>query len=180
MLEYAENNRYNNYGIYYTITMKCAEGTELRMRKKQRYIGVSNGIVLCVDRYGGGTIEGRMYHGYQKENIHFYGYEKVIKIAEGLFNALGFPFMGTGDRDIHGNIRSCDRTEGMERVLSEEELLKKHGDKGTFVIRVRHRQHSSWQGEITYLEEDKSVCFRSLLELIKIIDNILDETEEDC
>ena len=49
---------------------------------------------------------------------------------------------------------------------------------GTFVIRVQHRQHSSWQGRVTYLDEDKTVYFRSALELIKIIDGTLDRVEE--
>ena len=55
--------------------------------------------------------------------------------------------------------------------------MEKHGDMGTFVIRVQHRQHSSWQGRVTYLEEDRTVYFRSALELIKIIDGTLDEVE---
>ena len=59
----------------------------------------------------------------------------------------------------------------------DDELLEKHGDIGTFVVRVQHRQHSSWQGSVTYLEENRSVYFRSVLELIKIIDGVLDETE---
>ncbi|MEZ3433507.1 MAG: hypothetical protein K1W34_02540 [Lachnospiraceae bacterium] len=57
-------------------------------------------------------------------------------------------------------------------------MLEKHGDIGTFVIRVQHRQHSSWQGRVTWLEEDKSVYFRSVLELIKIIDGVLDKAEQ--
>ena len=62
--------------------------------------------------------------------------------------------------------------------MSDENMLEKHGDIGTFVIRVQHRQHSSWQGRVTYLEEDKSVYFRSVLELIKIIDGVLDKAEQ--
>ena len=69
------------------------------------------------------------------------------------------------------------KKERMARVLEDEKLLEKHGDMGTFVIRVQHRQHSSWQGRVTYLEENKSVYFRSVLELIKIIDGALDEAE---
>ena len=66
----------------------------------------------------------------------------------------------------------------MTRVMADDELLEKHGDMGTFVIRVQHRQHSSWQGRVTYLDEDKTVYFRSALELIKIIDGTLDRVAE--
>ena len=148
-------------------------------QRNQHYIGAPNGIVLCIDRYDGGTIEGSLYHGYRKEGIYFRGYEKVIKAAEELFNALGFPFMGTDDRDIYGKTYSYYRKERMARVLSDNELLKKQGDIGTLVIRVQHRQHSSWQGKVTYLEEDRSVYFRSALELIKIIDATLDGVEKE-
>ena len=57
--------------------------------------------------------------------------------------------------------------------MSDEELLRKHGDKGTFIIRVKSRQHSSWQGLVTWTEEQKTLPFRSVLELIKIIDEAL-------
>ncbi len=143
-----------------------------------RYIGTPNGIVLCVDRKTGGIIEGRLYHGYSSKGHPFRGYEDIIKTAEELFNTLGFPHTGAGDRDIEGRTHSHQKKKGMTRVLSDENMLEKHGDIGTFVIRVQHRQHSSWQGRVTWLEEDKSVYFRSVLELIKIIDGVLDKAEQ--
>ncbi len=152
----------------------------MQMTEDSGYAGSPNGIVLCIDRNGRGKTEGRLYHGYQKEGIPFMGYEKIIRIAEDLFNALGFPFMGTNDRDIYGNTHYYRKRERMTRILKEDELLKKHGYLGTFAICVQHRQHSSWQGKVTYLEENRSVYFRSLLELIKIIDGVLDETEQEA
>lgn len=148
------------------------------MTETGHYIGTPNGIVLCIDRCRDGMLEGFLYHGYNKEGIPIKGYEQIIRTAEELFNALGFPFMGTDDRDIHGRTHSYQKKERMARVMKDEELLEKHGDMGTFVIRVQHRQHSSWQGRVTYLEENKSVYFRSALELMKIIDGALDEVEQ--
>ncbi len=55
--------------------------------------------------------------------------------------------------------------------MSDEELLNKHGDLGTFIIRVQHRQNSSWQGRITWMDEDKTVYFRSMWEMLKLIDS---------
>lgn len=148
------------------------------MAETGRYIGTPNGIVLCVNKEAGGLIEGELYHGYSREGHPFRGYEEIIKTAEEFFNTLGFPHMGTSDRDIEGRIHSHQKKKGMTRALSDKNMLEKHGDIGTFVIRVQHRQHSSWQGRVTYLEEDKSVYFRSVLELIKIIDGVLDKAEQ--
>ncbi len=140
-----------------------------------RYIGTINGIMLCVDGNDKGSPQGRLYHAFNRKGIPFCGYEQVIRTAEELFNALGFPHRDTSVRDIHGRTYDVKKKEGMTRVMEDEELLEKHGDMGTFVIRVSHRQHSSWQGRVTYLDEDKTVYFRSVLELIKIIDGTLDE-----
>ena len=65
--------------------------------------------------------------------------------------------------------------------MSDEELLTKHGDIGTFIVRVQHRQNSSWQGRITWMEEDKTIQFRSVWEMIKLIEsavNSISESEE--
>ncbi len=148
------------------------------MKAARHYIGTPNGIVLCISHKDGEIVRGCLYHGYSREGIPFYGYEEVIKIAEQFFNALGFPHMGTGDRDISGRTYRCQKREGMARVMGDKELLGQHGDMGTFVVRVQHRQHSSWQGRVTYLDKNQTVCFRSALELIKMIDGVLDEVEE--
>ena len=54
--------------------------------------------------------------------------------------------------------------------MKDEEILEQHGDLGTFIIRVQHRQNSSWQGRITWVEEDKTLSFRSVWEMMKLID----------
>ena len=66
--------------------------------------------------------------------------------------------------------------------MSDDVLLSKHGDIGTFIVRVQHRQNSSWQGRITWMEEDKTIQFRSVWEMIKLIESAVDQVsihEED-
>lgn len=46
--------------------------------------------------------------------------------------------------------------------------------KETFVVNIRSRENSTWQGRVTWLDEKETRSFRSLLELIKLIDNALD------
>ena len=71
--------------------------------------------------------------------------------------------------------------------MSDENLLSKHGDLGTFIVRVQHRQNPSWQGRITWMEQNKTICFRSVWEMIKLIESAVDtvsvqeeETEEEA
>lgn len=65
-------------------------------------------------------------------------------------------------------------------MLKYEGPLERHGELGNFVIRVHCRQHNSWQGFVTCLEKNRTVAFRSVLELLKIMDSILDEEEQDA
>ena len=46
---------------------------------------------------------------------------------------------------------------------------------GTFVIKILDKQHSTWQGSVTWVEEQRTQNFRSALELLKLIDGALDE-----
>ena len=58
--------------------------------------------------------------------------------------------------------------------MSDREVLEHHGDVGTFIVRVQQRQNSSWQGRITWVDENKTVNFRSVWEMVKLIDSAME------
>ncbi len=142
------------------------------------YIGTPNGIVLCVDRISRNNIEGRLFHGYLDGNIPFTGFEDMVRKADSFFDGLGFPQRGTYERNFETAGSTGTGRGRMTRMMDDGRLLQQHGEIGTFVIRVQHRQHSSWQGRVTWLEEDETVYFRSALELLKLIDGALDRIED--
>lgn len=166
------------YGSKYHV----GKGT-LDMNKDQCYIGAPNGVVLCVDKYAHSSrVEGRLYHGYQRTAKNVVSLEEMILYMETFFDQIHFPFPGTQERsfkiDDKQNIqKERKQKERMIKVMKDSELLEKHGEEGTFIIRVQHRQHSSWQGLITWVDENKTIPFRSALELIKLIDGALDDGE---
>ena len=41
------------------------------MAGTQSYIGIKNGVVLCIDHYLGYDMNGLFYHGYSLESVHF-------------------------------------------------------------------------------------------------------------
>ena len=52
---------------------------------------------------------------------------------------------------------------------------------GTFIVKIINKQNATWQGSVTWVDEQKTQNFRSALELIKLIDGAMggdDETEE--
>lgn len=61
--------------------------------------------------------------------------------------------------------------------MTEEFTGTVRGEKATFVIQVLYRQNSTWQGSITWVEKQKTQRFRSTLEMIKLMDDVLCTTE---
>lgn len=142
----------------------------------KNYIGTPWGVILCVDQYKKEKIKGRIFHRYQKEAIHFEGLIEAFLIIDHFFDELGYPFRGNR---YHSFIKEerIKKIKGTEE-RSDEDMLKNSGNQGTFIIRVEQRQHSTWQGKVTWIEEGRTETFRSALELIKMIDGVLDENDK--
>ncbi len=145
------------------------------MEKSQWYMGTPNGVVLCVDRSEGHRFAGKFYHAYSSEATAFSDMDEAIFELEGFYDALNFPHPTTNSRCFgETGKRTGQQRQERKRVMKDEELLSRHGDLGTFIIRVQHRQNSSWQGRITWMDKNKTVCFRSIWEIIKLVAGALD------
>ena len=49
-------------------------------------------------------------------------------------------------------------------------------EKETFVIQVISNQNATWQGTVQWVEKKKTVPYRSMLELIKLIDSAVGDS----
>lgn len=155
------------------------------MDRSQWYIGAPNGVVLCVDRLGENEFAGRLYHAYSREKVGVDGIGELLFELERFYDSINFPHVSTNERTFREVRQAVGETgetgkqksrEGKkEKFMSDEELLKKHGDLGTFIIRVQQRQNSSWQGRITWMDKDETIYFRSVWEMIKLIASALDK-----
>lgn len=56
---------------------------------------------------------------------------------------------------------------------------KKRTEQGTFIVKIQYRQNATWQGHITWAEKNKTLPFRSALELLKLIDSTQEEIHPD-
>lgn len=49
-------------------------------------------------------------------------------------------------------------------------MNKRTGTSNTFIVKVSHCQSGTWQGRITWADEDRTQYFRSALEMLRIMD----------
>ena len=62
----------------------------------------------------------------------------------------------------------------MGRKVSNTNMNNDSGRrKGTFIVKVEYCQNGTWQGKVVWAEENKTERFRSMLELIKLMDEAM-------
>ena len=54
--------------------------------------------------------------------------------------------------------------------MGKSDALKKE----TFIVKVEYCQNETWQGQVIWAEENKTVRFRSALELMKLMDEAME------
>ena len=143
----------------------------------QLYIGAPNGVVLCVDGMSSRGCSGRFYHSYQDEPVLFGGLGEMIFRMEEFYDSLNFPRRSNNVRNFteeHAeHSRSMEKEK--EKVMADQELLGHRGQQETFIVRVQHRQNNTWQGRITWADKNKTLNFRSIWEMVHLMENALYE-----
>lgn len=61
--------------------------------------------------------------------------------------------------------------------MSDNIFKETLGEQATFVVHVQLRQNATWQGTIQWLEEEKTQKFRSVLEMLKLMDQALQKEQ---
>ena len=123
--------------------------------------------ILCVDSYQDGILQGRLY-GLLHNGETFCSLSQFLLKMDAFLNQ-------------HRNPQSCTIPRRFPGLLPPEESAPpepvRPGRKATFELQILFRQHTSWQG--TLLWREKNICqpFRSVLELVLLLDSALRVTE---
>ncbi|MDO4567273.1 MAG: hypothetical protein Q4B42_08075 [Oscillospiraceae bacterium] len=139
-----------------------------------------NLVLLCVDRREGGNFSGELHDRYSPRGRPFSSMEEMQKRLESFYDRLGCPQASTKTRGFSAKAKGSKTAEEraeLKMVQDTEKLLQHKGDIATFVIHVKYRQNASWQGNIVWAEKKQESSFRSALEMIKLIDAALDQSE---
>ena len=151
----------------------------------QIYIGTPAGVVLCVDGIGDVEdlydIDAYLWHRYSPDAIRVTSPEHMLDAMEDLFDLINYPRATTTLRSFaeEGGGHPHDGQKpgtplSVQKHLTDSDMLQKRGKLATFIIRVQQRANSSWQGRITWVEKDRTLKFRSIIEMVKLIESALE------
>ena len=137
--------------------------------KQKVNISAPNLINICVDQANDGEIQGRLYHCYDYDPIHFDSVVELVRYAEKLYDRLTYPQASTRLRSFV-ELDMMPTAKRPDKCMHQENLFQYKGELATFITFVKFRQNSTWQGEIFLVEDERKMNFSSVLEFIKIID----------
>ena len=120
--------------------------------------------VVCIDEYKDGIPCGRFYNPFCSDGKSFRGMMEFLSEMENTLEIMDFPKSFMVTRSF-----SDTRTEDTGPPGQKDRT----GKQATFSLRILFRQNASWQGSITWLEGKKEQSFRSVLELVLLMNSAL-------
>lgn len=152
------------------------------MEQNQQYrrnISAPNLLNICVDCNLNGEVKGRVYHCYKLQPVEFSNVIELVREAEQFFDDIAFPQASTKTRSlVEKNDKTIMQVRRPEKVVASEAVAQNRGELASFLTNVRFRQNSTWQGEALWLEQEKTIRFSNILDLIKEIDLALESVKK--
>ena len=121
--------------------------------------------MVCVDDYRDGIMCGRMYNSYFGMEISFSSTMEFLKKLDSMLEKMNFPQSFSVGR-VFKPIQEAE-TDGLPTTGLQT------GKTATFALRILFRQNASWQGTIFWSEGNQEESFRSVLELLFLMDSAL-------
>lgn len=135
-------------------------------------------VCIGIDKCAEGEYAGRIWHQYDDEPLKFRGIIPLIRKMEELYDSWDFPQASTICRSWVGKRNVVGSTQKKETNLQPYTncIRDNRGNQGTFIVYVKYRQNATWQGEVIWVEMGKRECFRSAMELFKMVDDAMNQT----
>lgn len=145
-----------------------------------------NLMAICVDEWDSSELSGRLYHTSLGEH-YFCSLENFFQLFEQPIFAQVLPQAVFEQRSFRPTKRGKRKQEvvvvqpvcnqAIQQNNAQEEFAFSHGAKGTFMVRVYYCQNASWQGTVQWMDEGKTQNFRSMLELIHLMNDALGDDQ---
>ena len=126
--------------------------------------------LVCIDSYEDGVLDGRLYHPQLHSGEQFHSAIHFLRKMERLLDATKFPQAFSTPRAFGASAAG----KGSAAVGTGPRT----GKIATFTVRVIFRQNASWQGSVSWLEGGSEQRFRSVLELLLLMDSALESASQ--
>lgn len=163
------------------------------LRSRAMVPSTASRVMIRVEEYTPDRMAGLLYNPYLDKIERFKDVLDLTDKLDGMFDALAFPQANTayrsfnvrkktGKQEKQGPAAPAAAGQNLEAEKPGKDDVKEQKfdsvrkqDKNVFMVHVQFRQNASWQGTINWAGRG-DIRFRSTLEMLKIMDNALQET----
>lgn len=132
-------------------------------------------FTLSLHRNDGSDLCGVVRHNISENRWLFNSLFELIRILNNAMEYLSFPQAGMVIRTWHGTQRPPVSPEQLKYNHAGIQMLSMEKEaRATVVICFQYRQNASWQGTIRWLDAGRTQHFRSALEMILLLGDIID------
>ena len=128
-----------------------------------------NAVIVRVTSYDRKRPSGTLVSPRLEKAVSFGSLTQLLLLMESLMDQSNQPQRGEAHRAVSrarpGGGAAAPRAGALQKALA------------TFQIRVLFRQNASWQGSLIWVEPQMDAQFRSVLELIRLMDSALSAGE---
>ncbi len=135
---------------------------------QQFWVSDDRKMTICVDGYDNGVLRGRFYNAACGVSS-FESLSQFLLKMESILEETQTPQAYTVHRTFSAFLHPDDE--------DVPHFQPRRGAKATFELQILFRQHSSWQGLIIWKERNVEQSFRSVLELVVLMDSALRSME---
>ena len=143
-------------------------------------------------------IHGNDHHEYQGRVVHLLGHAALpfrsmmegLWAVERMIDGVGYiqkavkprTWQGApiarkvGNRSVATTI-SNQYVEGWNMQTEQEALLPMKQTSASFVVKIQYRQNATWQGTLEWLDGHRTQHFRSTMEMLKLIEEVVEATD---
>ena len=131
-----------------------------------------------IHMYELGLMRGFLHSQYLDEPYEFFSFVQMIGKIDEIFDSKQFPQAYMSPRSFSGK-RRIERSAELKSNDSADDIRKQLGENEnevavcTFKISVKFRQNATWQGNLAWVEKNLNQDFRSVLEMLSLMDEAL-------
>lgn len=152
---------------------------DLPLRSHAMKPSTASRMLVRVDSYENGMMNGRMYCPYLKKGIVFHDFVDLVDKMDRVFDMMDYPRASVEYRSFPGGARKKKKDDIAAR-LDDEPLEEDGGVGNLFVVHVQMRNNADWQGNFSLAgRQETTKRFKSTMELTKFLDGHLSAGPED-
>lgn len=129
---------------------------------QQVWAGEHRKMTVCVDSYESDVMKGRFYNACREME----SFDSLIQFLLSVQNLLEDRQMPQSYTEMR---KFAELIPGGDAAVAEHRIRR--GKLATFEVQILFRQHTSWQGVVIWREQKLEQSFRSVLELILLMNS---------